>query len=102
VAEVVNSINRFKKKPVPKSRLKLLTDFFTRKSVYLPNIDHFFKFNLNEQVQVDLSTHERRDFSHKWSLHPGEKGGGYIFLCIWGGGGNFTTHRNLCIKKKKG
>lgn len=93
MAEVVNSINRFKKKPVPKSRLKLLTDFFTRKSVYLPNIDHFFKFNLNEQVQVDLSTHERRDFSHKWSLHPGEKGGGgYIFLCVYGGGGGKLHH----------
>jgi hypothetical protein len=71
IADVVNSINNFKKKPLPKSRLKLLADFFTRKTVHLPSITHFFKFELGEKVVVDLTTRERRDLSYKWSLHPG-------------------------------
>jgi len=72
VPEVVNSINQFKK-PLPKSRIKLLTDFFTRKTVHLPNIDNFYKFNLNEEVLVDLSTLKRKELNFKWSLHPGKQ-----------------------------
>ena len=69
--EVVNSINRFKK-PLPKSRLKLLTDFFTRETIHLPPMDQFFKYALGEEVLVDLSTRQRRDLSYKWSLYPGK------------------------------
>lgn len=72
IPDVVNSINQ-NKKPLPKSRLKLLTDFFTRQSIHLPSIDHFFKFDINEEVLVDLSTRERKDLGFKWSLHPGRE-----------------------------
>lgn len=70
VPDVVNSINNFKK-PFPKSHLSILNKFFTRDTVHLPALPQFFKYDLEDEVQIDLSTRERRDLSFKWSLHPG-------------------------------
>jgi len=83
VPEVVNSINRFNKKTLPKSRIKLLTEFFTRKTVHLPNLEQFFKFNLDEEVLVDLSTLKRKEMNYKWSLHPGKKIETWSFLIFY-------------------
>ena len=41
--------------------------------MHLPNIDNFYKFNLNEEVLVDLSTLKRKELNFKWSLHPGKQ-----------------------------
>jgi hypothetical protein len=35
-------------------------------------MERFFKYNVDEEVLVDLPTQARRDFSFKWSLYPGK------------------------------
>lgn len=70
ISYVTNSINNFKKPN--KRRMLLLTDFFTRTTVHVPDLPHFFKFKVHDRVQLDLPTLKRKDMGFKWSLYAGK------------------------------
>jgi hypothetical protein len=70
VGLVVTNINNHK--APQKRRLQLLKEFFTRTTAHVPDLPQFFKFNVGDTVNVDLSTLKRKDLGFKYSLYVGK------------------------------
>jgi hypothetical protein len=68
---VVDTINR--NKPVFKSKLNMLIQYFTRPPVIVPqNQNNHYKYNIGDRVRLPLTKAQRNAIGFKWSLHRGE------------------------------
>jgi hypothetical protein len=69
--QVITTINMHNERKY-KSFNQLLTDYFTRSTVLLPQ-DHntFYKFNVNDTVAIDVTPSQRKMLGFKYSLNRG-------------------------------
>jgi hypothetical protein len=67
---VVDTINR--NKPVFKSKLNMLIQYFTRPPVVIPqNQNKHYKYNIGDRVRLPLTKAQRIAIGFKWSFNRG-------------------------------